>query len=215
MIASRYAEYRAAHAASSGNTGSSTTTAPENSGTADDEPEGSAGVLYLALTVHSPAQLTEYLDCCAAGQYVSFLLTEEFFSAENALCAESLRRALAQGHRLALSVETTRERETLDALESGNRALGEMLCYKTRLAALASSQHLAASQQGYCPLRFDRSLAGTEELSVAQSDRFLSALSSGERVELGDALSATALRTLLARASARRFSLLGLRETVC
>lgn len=197
MIASRYADYKAAH---------------KQGSTEDDLKENR--YLHLSLTVRSAEKLESWLDVFAGTAHrATFFLTEDFLadSADNR--TDLLRRALAQGHTLGLASDTANRFAALDELESGNRALAEIACVKTRLAQVRSQAKKAVADAGYCTVSYDLSAADATELSTAETNELLSSLSTAVRLDLGDSLSPQALRSLLTRIAARSYTARSFRET--
>lgn len=200
MIASRYAEYKAAHDQSS--------TEPDNSETEKTRH------LYLALTVSSAAALGSWLEVFSGTSHrATFFLTEDFLQDSAANRADLVRRALAEGHTLGLVSDAANRFTALEELQAGNRALAELTCSKTRLAQVRSQSKKEVTAAGYCAVEFDRSISGAADLSTDEIYQALSRLSSGSSLNLGDSISAVSLRALLTRAAARGFTARGLRET--
>lgn len=197
MIASRYADYKAAH---------------KQDSTANDTEK--TRYLHLSLTVRSAEMLESWLDIFAGTAHrATFFLTEDFLSDSADNRTDLLRRTLAQGHSLGLASDTANRFTALDDLERGNRALTEIACVKTRLAQVRSQAKKAAADAGYCTVGYDLSCAGAIELSTAETNELLSSLSPAVRLDLGDSLSPQALRSLLTRIAARSYTARGFRET--
>ena len=198
MIASRYAEYQAAH--------SSAVPVP------DEEEPVETRILHLALSVRSAAMLEDWLDVCGDTPHrVTFLLTDDFLRENSANRADLIRRALAEGHTLGLVSDTGNRFNALDELQEGNRILAETACVKTRLAQVRDQAEQEVTAAGYCALHFDRS-SDASDLSTEEINQLLGGLGSAARLDLGDSLSTLSLRTFLTRASARGFTVRGLRE---
>lgn len=200
MIASRYAEYQAAH--------NQTNTEQEP----DDEQESK--LLYLALTVRSAAAMEGWLDVFSATtHHVTFFLTKDFLTEGGKTCADLVRRALAEGHSLGLLSNASAGQTALEELEAGNRALAEVACIKTRMVQVRNSAKDIVSDAGYCPVVFDRSINGSSDLTTGEIYQLLGSAGSGTRLDLGDSMDASTLRTLLSRAASRSFITRSFRET--
>lgn len=202
MIASRYAEYKAAH----------TQDSPPST---ESEAEDTIRHLYISLTVRSASMMESWMAMFAETPHrATFFLTEDFLRDNAGNRTDLVRRALAEGHTLGLSSDTVNRFAALDELETGNRTLAEIACVKTRLAAVQRQATKEVTAAGYCTVGFDRSVTSTTELSAAEIAQLLSSLGPDARLDLGDSLSADSLRDFLARTTARGFTARGFRETV-
>lgn len=194
MIASRYTEY----------------TTGRNNHT--DSTDTAGKELYLALTVRSAADMSDWLNVCAVTVHrVTFFLTEDFLSDNTAECSDLVRRALSEGHALGLVSSSGNNGVSLEQLQAGNALLREIACVKTRFVQVPQQVKRSVENAGYCPVGFDFSTAGKTDLTAAEIYSLLTGPS--VRLDLGDSISAASLRSLLSRATARGYTGHCFRET--
>ncbi len=198
MIASRYQDYMASHR--------------QEESTPDPE-IGDSRSLYLGLLCRSAKEVHDRLSACSGMPHrITFFLTEEFF--DDSDHADAVRRILAEGHGLGLSVSASGADAILALLRQGNDRLSEIACTRTRFVLTDNtSAEEALHHAGYCPVSFDYSCAGEEELSSSRISQLLNKVSSSDRLDLGDSLNAASLRCLLQVASSEGFTGLCFRET--
>ncbi len=197
MIASRYQDYMASHR--------------QEESTPDGE-DTAGRSLYLALTVRSAADAHGWLTACSGTpHHATFFLTEEFW--DDPACNDALRRILAEGHGLGLAVGGSDADEILETLRAGNARLFDAACTKTRLVLAEEDAAERLKDAGYCPVSFDRSCAGETNLDSAGISQLLSRAGSAEKLDLGDALSETSLKSLLRSAYSAGFTGRSYRET--
>lgn len=198
MITSRYQDYMATHRQED---------APLNPEDPDDRS------LYLGLTCHSAQEVHDSLSACSGMPHrVTFFLTEAFFADSG--YADAVRRILAEGHGLGLSVDGSGADRILEQLRKSNDTLSAAACTRTRFVLTKdSSAEAKLREAGYCPVSFDHSFAADSELSSGKISQTLNKADPSDRLDLGDSLNATALRNFLRSAYSAGFTGDRFRET--
>lgn len=166
----------------------------------------------------TPQQPSTELDgkrvrlCLAAGEHASAMLDAldaydvqaAFFFTPQQLeqSGDLLRRMIAGGHGVGLLIDGSDGSYSLEEqLETGNRALFQAACAKTRLVLLQNGgDPQAAREYGYCCLRPDLDRSGQSLRTAAHAEALLQRISSHRgdvSVWLGGGASPAGLRSLL------------------